>query len=84
MKLLDSLRSLLSTRVDLTTRYELMREAISGTMSSFYKARDRQTGQIVGLKIIDIEKTRQIEGRFKGLNKPTEGEIGGALNHACS
>ena len=57
MKLFGNIKSLLAGKVDLSARYELMREAISGTMSSFYKATDRETGKIVGLKIIDADKT---------------------------
>jgi len=65
-----------SPRVDLDRRYERLHESISGTMSHFYKARDRTTGDVVGLKIIDPNKQQPIEGRYKGLGKPTEGEIG--------
>lgn len=45
-------------------------------MSEFYKARDHETGAIVGLKIIDPKKLEPIEARYKGLGKPSEGEIG--------
>ena len=73
---LDSLKSVLTGgRVDVRGRYEFMREAISGTMSKFYMARDRKTGEIVGLKILDPKKTAEFEARFKGLKKPSEGEI---------
>jgi serine/threonine-protein kinase len=81
MKLFDRFLSMLSSKVDLDARYELLRVAISGTMSNFFKARDRQTGDIVGLKILDAEKIHIVEGRFKGLDKPSEAEIGMALNH---
>ena len=81
MKLFDRFLSMLSNKVDLDARYELLRETISGTMSSFFKARDRQTGDIVGLKILDPEKINIVEARFKGCNKPSEAEIGLALNH---
>ncbi len=50
-------------------------------MSEFYLARDKNNGKIVGLKVLNIEKTEAVEGRFKSLNKPTEGEIGLALKH---
>ena len=53
-------------KVDVSRRYEILREAVSGTMSSFYMARDRQTDQIVGLKILDKDKTEQLEMRFRG------------------
>jgi serine/threonine-protein kinase len=68
-------------KVDIARRYEFMREAVSGTMSSFYMARDRQTAQIVGLKIHDKEKTDALDMRFRGLDKPTEGQIAVQFNH---
>lgn len=68
-------------RVDVASRFEILREAISGTMSEFYKARDRKTGQVVGVKVLDRAKTEFFESRFKGLKKPTEGEIAQALSH---
>jgi serine/threonine-protein kinase len=68
-------------RVDVNRRYEILRDAVSGTMSNFHMARDRQTAQIVGLKILDREKTDQLELRFRGLDKPTEGQIAAQFNH---
>lgn len=68
-------------KVDIAARYEILREAVSGTMSNFHMARDRETEQIVGLKILDKEKTDALEARFKGLNKPTEGEIATSIQH---
>lgn len=70
-----------SGRTDIRERFELLREAISGTMSKFYMARDRQTEEIVGLKILDPKKTADYEARFKGLKKPSEGEISFKLKH---
>lgn len=82
MGLLNQFKTILSGgKVDVRARYEFMRAAISGTMSQFYKARDRETGQIVGLKILDPKKTAEFEARFKGLKKPTEGEILSKINH---
>jgi serine/threonine-protein kinase len=81
MGLFDNLKSLFDARLDVQHRYELMREAISGTMSNFYMARDKQTGKIVGLKILDPQKTQEFEDRFKGLKKPSEGTIGAAIDH---
>ncbi len=75
-------KSILSgNKTDVLARYELLRAAVSGTMSKFYKARDRQTGQIVGLKILDPKKTELFEARFKGAEKPSEGEIAIQLKH---
>ena len=48
-------------RVDIARRYEILREAISGTMSNFHMARDRQTNEIVGLKVLDKQKTAAFE-----------------------
>jgi serine/threonine-protein kinase len=68
-------------KVDVAGRYEILREAVSGTMSNFHMARDRETEQIVGLKILDKTKTEALEARFKGLKKPTEGEIATSFKH---
>ncbi|NQU25833.1 MAG: serine/threonine protein kinase [Candidatus Nealsonbacteria bacterium] len=83
MAFLNRFKSLLSggKRLDVKARFSLLREAISGTMSKFYMAKDRQTGKIVGLKILDAEKTAFLESRFKGLNKPCEGEIALGMKH---
>jgi len=81
MAFLDSLKNMLGGKLDVRSRFELLREAVSGTMSKFYMARDRRTGQIVGLKILDKEKTAAFEARFKGLKKPSEGEIAVQFDH---
>jgi len=82
MALFDSLKSLFSGgRVNVSKRFALLREAIQGTMSKFYMARDLRTGEVVGLKILDREKTEAFESRFKGLNKPSEGQVAMALRH---
>lgn len=86
MGFFDSLKSVFQKKdgpkkINVRQRFELIREAISGTMSKFYRARDRQTDQIVGLKLLDPVKTAQFESRFKGLNKPSEGEISYKLRH---
>jgi serine/threonine protein kinase len=68
-------------KVDIGSRYEILRDAVSGTMSNFHMARDRETEQIVGLKVLDRKKTEALEARFKGLEKPTEGEIAVSIQH---
>ncbi len=68
-------------KVDIAKRYEILREAVSGTMSDFHQARDRETDQIIGLKILDKQKTEQLEMRFRGLDKPCEGEIATLFKH---
>ena len=82
MSFLDKLKGLLGKEsLDVLARYELLREAVSGTMSKFYMARDRKTDQIVGLKIADQEKLTAFEARFQGMKKPSEGEIAIKLKH---
>ncbi len=83
MGLLGSFKTLFggTSKVSVSSRFELLREAISGTMSTFYMARDRSTNQIVGLKILDLKKTAALEARFVGVEKPTEGEIAVAIVH---
>ncbi|MGI9430159.1 MAG: serine/threonine protein kinase [Bythopirellula sp.] len=68
-------------KVDINRRYEKLRDAVSGTMSDFHMARDRETDQIVGLKILDKRKHDQLEMRFRGLDKPSEGEIATSFDH---
>ena len=70
-----------SGKIDVGRRYEVLREAVSGTMSDFQMARDRTTGDIIGLKVLDRTKTEQLEARFRGLDKPTEGEIATQFEH---
>lgn len=71
-----------SKGVDIEARFERLRSAISGTMSNFYVAKDRANAdRIVGVKLCDMEKVAFFESRFKGLNKPSEGEIAIQLSH---
>ena len=50
-------------------------------MSKFYAARDRENDTVVGLKLCDLEKFTFFESRFRGLNKPSEGEISALMEH---
>jgi len=82
MGFLSRFKSLMGAdRLNVAERFELLREAVHGTMSQFYMARDRRSGEIVGLKVLDLEKTKAFEDRFPGLNKPNEGEIASLLLH---
>lgn len=81
MGIFDRFKSMMDSKLNIQSRYELLREAISGTMSSFYMARDKKSGEVVGLKILDKDKTSQFEGRFKGLKKPPEGQIASSFDH---
>jgi serine/threonine protein kinase len=70
------------TPTDITRRFELICRVGQGSMSRFFKARDTRTGRIVGLKILDKEKTRKFESRFPAeWKKPLEGEIAVSLDH---
>lgn len=82
MPLFDHLKTILSGgQLNVSKRFALLHEAISGTMSNFYMARDLSTGEVVGLKLLDPKKTVAFESRFKGLKKPSEGEIASQLKH---
>ena len=64
-------------------KYELLQEAISGTMSKVYKARDRETDELVAVKILDMNILKKVDARWKavGTKKPTEGEISVLFEH---
>lgn len=75
----SSLKS--NRKIDIDTRFELIRTAVNGTMSKFYAARDRENDTVVGLKLCDLEKFSFFESRFKGMDKPSEGEIAAQMEH---
>ncbi len=81
MGLLD--RFFAKKRLDYREDYQLLQEAISGSMSKVYKARDRESGELVALKILDKNKTQEFEARFKDykIKKPSEGEIAIQFDH---
>ena len=70
MGLLDFLKTNVNnSRVDLSKRSHPARGRL-GTMSKFYAAKDLRTGRMVGLKILDRERTKAFEDRFRGLKSP--------------
>jgi serine/threonine-protein kinase len=69
------------TRLDVATRFRLDRQSMTGTMSTFRVAKEIGSGKLYGLKFLDSEKTEYFKNRFKGLNKPTEGEIALQIKH---
>ena len=82
MALFDNLKSIFSSeKLNVEARFEVLSHAVAGTMSQFHMVRDRKTKEVFGLKLLDEEKRELFEGRFKGLNKPTEGEIAIAIDH---
>ena len=68
--------------IDVNQRFELLGRTGQGSMSKVWRARDRQTGKTVCLKVLDREKTLKFEARFVGLKKPSEGEVCMLLKHA--
>lgn len=83
MGILDNFKKMFgkSSRLDVSARFELDRHAFSGTMSKFRVAKDIKTGELFGIKFLDQEKRDYFEQRFKGLNKPEEGEIAMQMKH---
>ncbi|MCI0462470.1 MAG: serine/threonine protein kinase [Gemmataceae bacterium] len=68
-------------RINVTKRFELIGRTGQGSMSKVWRARDKQLGRIVCLKVLDKAKTAKFEARFPGLKRPTEGAICTALKH---
>jgi len=68
--------------IDIAKRFDLRGRTGQGSMSKVFQAYDRELGRTVCLKVLDKVKTATFEGRFKGLNKPSEGEICTQLRHA--
>ncbi len=66
---------------NLDKRFDLLGRTGQGSMSKVFRARDKNTGKTVCLKILDKEKTAKFEARFVGLNKPSEGEICLMMRH---
>lgn len=82
MGILDKFKEMFrSNKLDVSARFELDRHSTTGTMSNFHLAKEIGTGKVYGLKFLDVEKLQAFEARFKGLKKPSEGEIGMKLNH---
>ena len=67
--------------LDVSKRFVVNRHAFHGTMSKFHVVKDIQTGEVFGIKLLDDEKTKLFRARFKGLNAPSEGEIGMQIKH---
>ncbi|MDO4570419.1 MAG: serine/threonine-protein kinase [Planctomycetia bacterium] len=82
MGLWDSLKKAFgSEKLNVAERFEIKRKAVAGTMSSFYLVEERATKKPFGLKIIDMKKLGDVEARFKGLKKPSEGEVAIQFQH---
>jgi eukaryotic-like serine/threonine-protein kinase len=68
-------------RITVEKRFELSGRTGQGSMSKVFRAYDKEIGRNVCLKVLDKTKTESFEGRFKGLKKPSEGEICMSLRH---
>jgi serine/threonine protein kinase len=67
--------------INVEKRFELLGRTGQGSMSKVWRARDRQSGRIVCLKVLDKEKTAKFEARFPGLKRPSEGAICMVMRH---
>src|SRR5437660_6725510 len=86
MSFLDSIKQMFAkgdglTIANVEKRFELLGRTGQGSMSKVWRARDRDSGKTVCLKVLDREKTIAFEKRFLGLKKPSEGEICILLKH---
>jgi serine/threonine protein kinase len=68
-------------RINVNKRFELLGRTGQGSMSKVWRARDKQGGRTVCLKVLDKAKTAKFEARFPGLKRPMEGAICTALRH---
>jgi eukaryotic-like serine/threonine-protein kinase len=67
--------------VDIDKRFELLGRTGQGSMSKVFRARDRDIGRTVCLKILDKEKAARFDARFPGLVRPSEGGVLMSLRH---
>jgi serine/threonine protein kinase len=68
---------------DITKRFQLVGRVGQGSMSKVWRAIDGRTGKTVALKVLDLDKTKRLEARFKAMKtrKPSEGEVAVQLKH---
>jgi eukaryotic-like serine/threonine-protein kinase len=88
MNLLTTLKKLFTKRpksnlprIQVEKRFELLGRTGQGSMSKVWRARDRNIGRVICLKLLDKEKTAKFEARFIGMKRPMEGAILMALKH---
>jgi serine/threonine protein kinase len=64
-------------------RFDIRGKSGQGSMSKVFQAYDRELGRTICLKILNKEKTKKFEEKFKlqGLKKPSEGDISMSLSH---
>jgi serine/threonine protein kinase len=66
---------------DVSKRFELLGRTGQGSMSKVWRARDKNIGRVICLKILDKEKTARFDARFPGLKRPSEGAVMMMLRH---
>jgi serine/threonine protein kinase len=67
--------------IDVSKRFDLLGRTGQGSMSKVWRARDRNIGRVVCLKVLDNEKTARFAARFPGMNRPLEGDVCSGLRH---
>lgn len=72
MGLFDWLKS---DKLNVNRRFEELEKLSSSTKSTIKKVKDKKSGEIYALKILDPRARSSFEGRFEGLEKPSEEEI---------
>jgi serine/threonine protein kinase len=68
-------------RTDMNKRFDLLGRTGQGSMSKVWRARDRNIGRVVCLKVLNKEKTAKFNARFPGLIRPSEGAIVLMMRH---
>src|SRR5262245_53970374 len=68
-------------RITVAKRFDLLGRTGQGSMSKVWRARDKELGRTVCLKLLDKEKTAKFDARFPGLKRPLEGAICTQLRH---
>ena len=66
---------------DINKRFNLIARVGQGSMSKVWRADDQINQRFVAVKVLDKEKTKRYENRFRDLSKPSEGEIALSLKH---
>jgi serine/threonine protein kinase len=67
--------------INVSKRFDLLGRTGQGSMSKVWRARDRDLGRVVCLKLLDRVKTAKFDARFPGLKRPSEGAICVSLRH---
>lgn len=68
-------------KIDIKKRFQLIGRVGQGSMSKVWRAEDKMDGRSIAVKVLDKDKTRKFEDRFRGANKPPEQEIATQLHH---